>query len=91
MCVCVLLLLPLSHFSRVRLCATLWTVAHQAPLSMEFFRQECWSELPCSPPGDLPNSGIKPTSPALQANSLPLSYQGSPRYVYMEVIFQYIY
>jgi len=46
-------------------------VAHQDPLSMEFSRQEYWSGLPCPPPGDLPNPGIKPRSPALQADSLP--------------------
>ena len=49
----------LSHFSRVPLFATLWPVAHQTPLSMGFSRQEYWSGLPCSPPGDLPNPGIK--------------------------------
>ena len=54
--------------------ATLWTVAHQAPLSMGFARHEYWSGLPFPPPGDLPNPGIKPTSPALQADSLPQSY-----------------
>ena len=42
--------------------ATLWTVAHQTPLSMGFSRQEYWSGLPCPPPGDLPNLGIKPAS-----------------------------
>ena len=52
----------LSHFSRVQLFATLWTVAHQAPLSTGFSRQECYSGLSCSPPGDLPDPGIKPTS-----------------------------
>ena len=41
------------------------TVAHQAPLSMGFSRQEYWSGLSCPPPGDLPNSGIEPLSPAL--------------------------
>ena len=41
---------------------TLWTVAHQAPLSMGFSRQEYWSELPCPPPGDLPDPGIEPVS-----------------------------
>ena len=41
---------------------TLWTVTHQAPLSMEFSRQERWSGLPFPTPGDLPNAGIKPTS-----------------------------
>ena len=58
--------------------ATPWTVAHQAPLSIEFSRQEYWSRLSFPSLGDLPNSGIKPMSPALQANSLRLSYQGSP-------------
>ena len=52
----------LSHFSCVRLFPTLWTVARQAPLSMGFSRQECWSGLPCPPPGNLPNPGIKPAS-----------------------------
>ena len=49
---------------------TPWTVAHQAPLSVGFSRQEYWSELPCSPPGDLPNLGIEPRSPTWQADSL---------------------
>ena len=44
---------------------TLWTVAHQPPLSMGFFRQEYWSRMPFPPPGDLPNPGIKPTSPCI--------------------------
>ena len=48
--------------SCVRLCATLWTVAHQAPLSMGFSRQEYWSGLPCPSPRDLPNPGIESTS-----------------------------
>ena len=46
----------------VLLFATLWTVAHQAPLSIGFSRQEYWRGLPCRPPGDLPNPGIEPTS-----------------------------
>ena len=50
----------LSHSSRVQLFATLWTVAHQAPLSMGFSRQEYWSGLPCPPPRNLPDSGIEP-------------------------------
>ena len=45
----------LIHFSHVQLFEMLWTVARQAPLSMGFSRQECWNELPCSPPGDLSN------------------------------------
>ena len=50
---------------------SLWTVAHQAPLSVEFSRQEYWSGLPSPSPRDLPDPGIKPGSPALQAESLP--------------------
>ena len=57
--------------------ATPWTVACQAPLSRGFSRQEYWSGLPFPSPGDLPDLGIKPTSPALQVDSLPLSHQGS--------------
>ena len=53
--------------SRVRLSATPWTVACQAPLSMGFPKQRYWSRLPCSPPGDLPNPGIKPASPETPA------------------------
>ena len=68
----------LSHFSHVQLFVTLWTLAHQAPLSMEFARQGYWSGLPCPPPGDLPDSGSEPGSPAFQADSLPLSHQESP-------------
>ena len=52
----------LSHFSHVRLSATLWTVVCQAPLSMGLSRQEYWGGLQCLPPGDLPKPGIKPTS-----------------------------
>ena len=50
---------------------TPWAVAWQAPLSMEFSRQEYWSGVPFPSPGDLPDPGIKPRSPALQADSLP--------------------
>ena len=58
----------LSQFSCVQLFVTPWTVAHQAPLSMEFSRQEYWSGLPCPPPGNVPDPTIEPTflmSPAL--------------------------
>ena len=54
----------LSHFSHVQLFVTPWTVAHQAPLSMRFSRQEYWSGLPFPSPGDLPNPGINTASPA---------------------------
>ena len=63
-----------------KLCLTLatpWTVAHKAPLFSGFPRQEYWSGLPFPSPGDLPDPGIKSMSPALQANSLPLSHQRS--------------
>ena len=56
--------------------ATSWTVAHQAPLSMGFSRQEYWSGLPFSHPGDLPHPGIKPRSPTLQADCLPTELLG---------------
>ena len=50
--------------SRVQFSVTLWTVAHQAPPSRGFSRQEYWSGLPFPPPGDLPNPGIEPASPS---------------------------
>ena len=70
----------LSHFSPVWLFATLWTVAHQALLSMGFSRQEYWSGFPCPPPGDIPNPGIKPGSSALQGDSLLWSSQMDERW-----------
>ena len=60
-CVCVPARV-LSLFRHVRLFATLWTVALQAPLSMGFSRQEHWDGLPCPPPGDLPDPGLEPAS-----------------------------
>ena len=57
----------LSCFRRVRLFVTQWTVAHQAPLSVGSSRQEYWSGLPCPPPGDLPDPGIKPASSVVPA------------------------
>ena len=57
--------------SHVRLFAIAWTVVYQASLSMGFSRQEYWSGLPFPSPGDLPDPGIKPRSPALQADALP--------------------
>ena len=73
LCVCVCVR---CRFSCDQLFVTLWTITHQAPLSMEFSRQEYWSGLPCPPSGDLPDRGIEPTSlmsPALVGRSfLPL-------------------
>ena len=69
-----------KSLSRVRLFATPWTVAYQVPLSMGFSRQECWSGLPFPSPGDLPNPGIEPRSPALQADALPSEPPEKPIY-----------
>ena len=64
--------------SHVQLFETLWTIAYQPPLSMEFSRQEYWSGLPFPSPGDLPNPGIKPKSPALQTDALLSEPPGKP-------------
>ena len=63
--------------SRVRLFATPWTVARQALPSMGFSRQEYWSGLPFHSPGDLPDPGVEPKSPALEADALTSEPQGS--------------
>ena len=68
----------LSHFSCVRFFVIPWTVALQAPPSMEFSRQEYWNGYPFSAPRDLPDLGIEPESPALQADSLPSETPGKP-------------
>ena len=62
----------------VQLFVTPWTVAYQAPPSMGFSRQECRSGLQFSSPGDLPNPGIEPGSPALHADALPSEPPGKP-------------
>ena len=67
-----------KSLSRVRLFATPWTVAYQAPLSMEFSRQEYWSGLPFPSSGDLPDPGLEPRSPVLQADVLPSEPPGKP-------------
>ena len=68
-----------KSLSRVRLFETPWTVAYQAPSSMGFSRQEYWSGLPFPSPEDLPNPGIKPRSPALQADALLSEPPGKPK------------
>ena len=68
------LLCSAESFSHVWLFATTWTVARQSPLSMESFRQEYWSGLPCPPPGDHPNPGL----PHRRQILYHLSHQGSP-------------
>ena len=60
--------------------ATPWTIARQAPLSVEFSKQECWSGLPFPSSGNLPDPGIEPGSLALQADSLPSELLGKPSF-----------
>ena len=74
-----MLLLLLSCFSSVRLLVTSWTAVHQAPPSLGFSRQEHWCGLPFPSPGDLPDPGIKPRSPALQADALTSEPPGKPQ------------
>ena len=76
LCVYLHVLCYVHLLSRVQLCATLWTIACQAPLSMGFPRKEYWSGLPFPPPGDLPNPRLESVSPALQADSLPIEPKG---------------
>ena len=72
-----------KSLSHVRLFATPWTVAYNAPPSIGFSRQEYWSGLPFPSPEDLPNLGIEPGSPALQADALPSEPPGkSPKHKY---------
>ena len=74
-------LLPSQSVSHIRFFGTLWTVVHQAPLSMGFSRQEYWSGSPCSPLGDLPDPGIEPTSlgaPALAGRFFTTEPPGKP-------------
>ena len=78
----------LSHFSRVQLCATLWTAAHQAPLSMGFPRQEYWSELPFPSPWDLPDPEIKSTCPALDGRFFTTEPPGKPNKSWWAVIYK---
>ena len=77
-CVCAHARVRAQSLSHVRLFATPWTVAEQAPLSMGFPKQEYWSGWPFPSQGDLPDPGIKPASAPLQAYSLLLGHQGIP-------------
>ena len=70
--------------SRVRLFVTLWTVAYQAPPSMGFFRQEYWKGLTFPSAGDLPDPGIKPGSPTLQADALPSEPPGKSKSIHQK-------
>ena len=71
--------IKVKSLSRVRLSAAPWTVAHQAPLSVGFSRKEHWSGLPFPSPADLPDPGIEPGSPALQADALLSEPPGKPQ------------
>ena len=77
-----------KSLSRVQLFVTPWTAAHQAPQSMGFSRQEYWSGLPFPSPGDLPDPGIEPGSPALEADALTSEPPGKPIHIY---IYAYTY
>ena len=74
----IIYVVKVKSLSRVRLFATPWTIAHQAFLSMGLSRQEYWSGLPGPSPGDLPDPGMEPTSPALQVDALLLEPSGKP-------------
>ena len=84
----------MKSLSRIRLFATPWTLAYQASPSLGFSRQECWSGLLFPSPGDLPEPGIEPKSPALQADTLPSEPPGKPhereRYIQLNAEFQRI-
>ena len=85
LCICVH---GLSCFSSVCLFETLWTVAHQAPLSMGFSRQEYWNVLPRPPPGDFPDPRIKPRShmsPALAGRFFTTSATWEVQYIYIYI------
>ena len=84
----------LSCFGHVQLCATLWTVAHQAPLSMGFSGQECWSGSPCPPPGNLPDPGIETvslTSPALAGGCFATSTAWEAPHIWYETLLRIFY
>ena len=78
-----------KSLSRARLFASQWTAAHQASLSMRFSRQGYWRGLPFPSPGDLPNPGIEPVSPKLQADSLPTELQGKIETITCYVVLTY--
>ena len=77
----------MKSLSHVQLFATPWTVAYKAPLSMEFSRKEYWSGLPFPSPGDLPDPGIEPRSPALQVDALPSEPPGKSQKYFFELLF----
>ena len=84
----------ISDFSGVWFCGTPWTVACQVPLSMQFPRHKYWSRLPCLPPGNFPDRGIKPASlmsPTLSGRFFAISTHGKPIYTHIHALYVYIY
>ena len=77
--------------NHVRLFATPWTLAREAPLSLEFPRQEYWKGLPFPPPEDLPNGRIKPKSPAVAGGFFTTGPPGKPVYICTHIYYTYIY
>ena len=83
--------LEVKSLSCVPLFSTPWTAAYRDPLSREFSRQEYWSGLPFPSPGDLPNPGMEPRSPALQADALPSEPPGKPIRTFIHTINKKLY
>ena len=86
-CVCVCVRMHAQSLSRVPLFAIPWTVAHQAPLSMEFSRQEYWCELPFPTSEDLPQPGIKTASLALSGRFFTTALPGQPKFLVAHTVF----
>ena len=83
--------MKVKSLGRVQLFATPWTVAYEAPPSRGFSRQEYWSGSPFPSPGDLPDPGIKPSSPTLEADALTSEPPGKPKTIYQDKDNDYIY
>ena len=81
----------LSHFRHAPLFSTAWTVTHQAPLSMRFPRQEYWCELPFPSPGNLPDPGIEPVSPALTGGFFTTEPPGKPLALSMSQLMSHLF
>ena len=79
--------MKVKSLSRVLLLTTLWTIAYQASQSIEFSKKEYWSGLTFPSPGDLPNPGIEPRSPTLQANTLPSEPAETQNRQYSNILF----
>ena len=87
MCVCLWVYAHGCVLNHVRLFVTPWTLAREAPLSLEFSRQEYWKGLPFPPPQDLPDTRIKPRSPSLAGGFFTTGPPGKPMYVYTHMYY----